>query len=973
MHYIDPLNIKNPIFIPSPLERARVRTIFNKKINFNKIMKKLAIMLLLFAGGIASSQAQNCKANDPLAVNKKIKKGTLPNGMTYYIYQTAVNKNTASYYIIQNVGSILENDQQKGLAHFLEHMAFNGTRNFEGKGILNTLQKQGAVFGKNINAYTSTDETVYNLDNIPSQDEAVVDTCLLVLHDWSNFLSLTNEEIDSERGVITEEWRTRQDAGQRIYSQLSPVYYNNCLYAQRTPIGDMNIIKNFDYQVLKDFYKDWYRPDLQAIAIVGDVNAVEIEEKIKKLFADIPAPQNPKKRFEIAIPENEMPVFKMALDNEMPNSGITYMIRHAAEKPDATFADLEKSTQRSISFSILNNRLSEMAQKQECPFKSAQIDYQGYSRLNAVFYISVLPKPNLQADAFTAVMTEWRRASEFGFSKGEIERAVAENISDYENYLEKQNEISHKSVIGMIKKNYLKHEIIGDPKAEFEMVKVILSNLDTKILQQQMNNLYTKKNRVVAVTGVENEKNLNQEQAFDIISKAENDTSLQPYIDSFTGKSLMGNIILKSGKIVSEEKTPAIDAITYVLSNGVKVHYKFADKNKKEVKLKAESYGGISLYDPKDMASVSRTASLAMMSGLGSLSNTDLEKVLKGKIAATSVEIDNFTETVSGAANVKDIETMMQMVHLRFAEPKFDPDMFSLLQQRMQNSLKNKEKDIRSKMSDSLTLAVYGKNNSKIRLFDQKFVDDLSFDKMKAVYLERFADVSNFEFYIAGDVTPEVLKPLLEKYIAGISGIKRNEKFKDNTAGWIADKIDKDVFIKMETPKSSVRIKFLEDCAYSQKNRIIASFLGDILTLRYTESLREKEGGTYGTQVSAGLGKLPKSTVSLSVSFDCDADKAEQLLPIVYQEIEKIKKGNILSEDVEKTRTNYIKIRADSKDFNAYSMDLIYNYFHNHYSMDDPKNYIDIVKSIAAKDIQKFADTFLKKAKSYEVVFKPLL
>lgn len=934
---------------------------------------KSALAFLFAIGNIFFSDAQNFKANDPIAVNQKVTKGILPNGMTYYIYPTAVNKNTASYYIIQNVGSILENDQQKGLAHFLEHMAFNGTKHFEGKGILNTLQKQGAIFGKNINAYTSTDETVYNLDNIPSQDGEVVDTCLLVLHDWSNFLSLTNGEIDAERGVITEEWRTRQDAGQRIYNQLSPFYYNNSLYAQRSPIGDMNIIKNFDYQVLKDFYKDWYRPDLQAIAVVGDVSAVDVEAKIKRLFADIPTPQNPKKRFEIAIPENDAPTFKLAFDKEITTSDITYMIRHTVEKPTGTFADLEKSTPRRIAFSLVNNRLSEMAQKQECPFKSAQVSYEDYSRLNDILYVGVSPKPNQQAAAFTAVMNEWVRACKFGFSKGEIERAVAENISTYENYLEKLNEISHKKVIKMVKDDYLKHEIISDPKAEFEMVKAILQHLDTKTIEAQLNQLYTDKNRVVAVTGVENETNLNQEQAFDIIAKAENDTTLQPYVDSFVGKSLMDGVILKFGKIVSEQKASQIDAVTYVLSNGVKVHYKFADKNKKDVKLKAESFGGASLYEPKDIPSVNRAASLAMMSGVGALSNTDLEKVLTGRKVNASVEIENLTETVSGSANVKDLETMMQLVHLRFAQPRFDSDMFALLKQKLQNSLKNKENDIRSKMGDSLTFAIYGKNNPKIRMMNQQYIDDLSFNKMKSVYQDRFADVTNFEFYVVGDVTPEVLKPLLEKYIASIEGVKRKEKFKDNTIAWVSNKIDRDVFIKMETPKSSVRIKYLEDYTYTQKNRILAAFLGDILTLRYTESLREKEGGTYGAQVSSNLGKLPKPTASLSIAFECDANKVEHLLSIVYQEIEKIKKGDIVTEDLEKTRTNYIKSRADSKDFNSYSMELTYNYFKNKYNMNDPKNYVNIVNSITEKDIQDFANSFLKNAKSYEVVYKPIL
>ncbi|AWK07068.1 peptidase M16 [Flavobacterium crocinum] len=936
-----------------------------------KYGRKISV-LLLFIGSLTFAQAQNYKANDPISVNQKIKKGVLPNGMTYYIYPTEVNKNTASYYIIQNVGSVLENDQQKGLAHFLEHMAFNGTKNFEGKGILNTLQKQGAVFGRNINAYTSTDETVYNLDNIPSKDGGVVDTCLLVLHDWSNFLSLTNEEIDAERGVITEEWRTRQNARARIYNQLAPYYYNNSLYADRMPIGDMEIVKNFKYQVLKDFYKDWYRPDLQAIAIVGDINADEIEAKIKKLFADIPTPVNPKKRFEIAIPERTEPTFKLALDKEISTSNISYMIRHTAEKSTNTYAELEKSTQRSLAFSILNSRLTEMAQKQECPFKSASVGYQNFSRLNDIWSLNVSPKPEKQAEAFAMVMNEWVRACKFGFSKGEIERTVAENISGYENYLEKLNEISHKDVIGMVKDDYLNHEVIADPKAEFEMIKSILKNVDTKILQEQISKLYTVQNRVVAVTGVEKENNLTQEKAFDIIQKAENDASLQPYVDTFEGKTLLGNLKINSGKIVSEKKETAIDATTFVLSNGVKVHYKFADKNKKQVDLKAESFGGSSLYEPQDLPSVGRATELALMSGVGELSNVDLTKVLKGKIAGSSVDVSSLKETVTAWANVKDIETMMQLIHLRFVQPRFDNQMYKLLKERLENSLKNRANDINAKMGDSLTDVVYGKNNPRIQPLNQKYIDGLSFDKMKAFYLDRFADVSSFEFYIVGDVTPEVLKPLLEKYIASINGIKRKEKFKTDIPKWTSNKIDRDVFIKMETPKSSVRIAFLKNVAFSQRNRILVSYLSDVLTLRYTESLREKEGGTYGAQVRGTMDKLPISKANLQINFDCDADKVEHLLPIVYQEIDKIRKGEIAAEDIEKTRTNYLKSREDSKNFNSYSMNLIYNYFENAYDMNDPKNYVDIVKSITAKDIQEFANSFLDKADSMEVVFKPL-
>ncbi|MFD2940700.1 M16 family metallopeptidase [Flavobacterium notoginsengisoli] len=937
---------------------------------FYKPKSLLAFLLLI--GCTFLNHAQSFKANDPIAVNQTIKKGVLSNGMTYYIYPTTVNKNTASYYIIQNVGSILENDQQKGLAHFLEHMAFNGTKNFEGKGILNTMQKQGAVFGKNINAYTSMDETVYNLDNIPSKEDSVIDTCLLVLHDWSGFLSLTNEEIDAERGVINEEWRTRQDARMRILNQMGPFVYNNSLYADRMPIGDMDIVKNFKYQALKDFYKDWYRPDLQAIAIVGDVNTNEIEAKIKKLFANIPMPKNPKRRFEIAIPDNNAPTFKLALDKEISSTSINYMIRHTAEKPTGTFTDLEKSTQRDIAFSLINNRLAEMGQKQECPFKGAQIGFQNFSRLNDILFIGIAPKPNKQQEAFTTVMKEWVRAYKFGFSKGEIERAVAENISSYENYLEKINEIPHKRIISMVKDDYLKHEVISDPKAEFEMVKEMLQKLDSKTLQEQLSKLYTPQNRVVTVTGVENENNLNQDQAFDIIEKAENDASLQPYVDTFVSKSLMDGTVLKPGKIVSEKEVKEIGATTYILSNGVKVHYKFADKNKKTVSLYADSYGGTSLYEKKDIPSAHRFSELALMSGVGAFSDTELDKMLKGKQANCIMYITAISENVSASANVKDIETMMQLLYLRFEKPRFDKEQFALLKERLQNNFKNREKDINSIMNDSLSVAVYGKNNSKVYPTNQQYIDGLSFDKMKAIYEDRFADVSNFEFNIVGDVAPEVLKPLLEKYIASIKGIKRKETFKDSKAKWISSKINKEIFIKMETPKSTVKISYTKDYAYTEKNKILASFLGDILTLRYTESLREKEGGTYGTRVQCVSTKYPVPTAILFISFDCDANRVDQLLPIVYQEIDEIKKGEIVSEDLEKTRTNYLKTKADSKNFNKYTSDLLYNYFRENYNMDDPKNYEDIVKSITVKDIQDFANSFLNKADSYEIVFKPL-
>jgi zinc protease len=706
-----------------------------------KYIKTLVLYSLLFCVGISSVNAQTFKAEDALVQNKKVKKGALANGMTYYIYPTAVNKGTASYYIIQNVGSILENDKQKGLAHFLEHMAFNGTKSFPGKGVMTTLEKQGAIFGQNINAYTSYDETVYNFDNIPATDPKVVDDCLLILHDWSHSLLLTNEEIDSERGVITEEWRTRQNAGARIFNQFSPFLFNHSLYTDRDVIGDMNIVKHFEYQVLRDFYKDWYRPDLQAIAVVGDVNVAQIEQKIKNLFADIPVIQNPLKRFEVVIPDHNEPLFKLATDKEITRSNISFVVTQKRVIQGNTFAYLQQAMVQNIAFSILNDRLNALSQKEDCAFIGASASYSNFTRTNDALSIEIAPKPNKQAVALATVMDEFVRASKFGFSDGEIQRAIASTVSFYENYIESENEVPHQSIIKAVKDDYLSHQVFTEPKAEFEMVKAIFKNLDSKTLQAELVREYTSKNRVIAVTGLENETNLTQEEAFSIIAKSENNPDLKPYEDTFSGKSLLTDVTIVPGKIVSEKPTKEIDATTFTLSNGVKVHYKFANKNVSDVQLRAESFGGASLYQPKDLPSLYLLSWLTQSSGLGTLSSTDLEKILTGKNAESSVNIEDLTETVSGNAKTKDLETMMQLVHLRFAKPRFDAEMFNIIKSNLENKLKNKDKDINTKMSDSLNAAIYGKNNPRIRVLNQEFINDLSFERMKAIYQERFCDV----------------------------------------------------------------------------------------------------------------------------------------------------------------------------------------------------------------------------------------
>ena len=935
-------------------------------------MKKtntLFITITLFFLSINLS-AQQINLNSPLPVDKTFKKGVLSNGMTYYLKSTDVTKNVASYYIIQNVGSVLENDNQQGLAHFLEHMAFNGTKNFKGKGILNTLEKHGLIFGRDINAYTSFDETVYNVNNIPTKPE-LIDTGLLVLHDWSNYLSLTNSEIDAERGVIKEEWRTRQNGGMRILQQNLGTMFNNTAYSKRIPIGSMDVIDNFEYKALRDFYHDWYRTDLQAIAIVGDINVDEMEKKIIKQFSKIPAVKNPRKRFVVKIPDNNELIYSIAKDKEVTTAQIAFEIRHDKSLKNETVADLKASLINSMITSMLSTRIRAISQKPDAPFLGAGIGFSSLSKASNSFSARISPKPDQQHKAFKVVLDEIIRAVRFGFTKEEIKRTTTQFTSFYANQVSRKNDLPHGALIRNIQQNYLENATITDVEKEFEITKAIFKSLTTKEVHQAIQKLYTKKNRSITVTGVEGKRNLTKKDALAIIKAAEQNRALTPYSDGFSGKTLISGLKFNQGKVVKENFNKTIGSTTFTLSNGVKVHYKFVDKNKNSVQLNAISNGGLSLLKDADLPSANLLGGVVQLSGLGDYSATDLPKVLAGKTASTNVSVSNLTESVSGSSTTKDVETMLQMVHLRFVKPRFDKNGYKVLMNNLDNYLLRRSKMISEKISDSITVTLYGKNNPKRRLFNKSLVKDVSFDKVKSIYLDRFNNAADFEFFIIGDVKANVLKPLLEKYIASIPTNNKKEEWKDNSTSWVSKKIDKDIYLKMEDPKSSVRISYKNNYKYNLKNSLIARALGDILQLRYTETLREQEGGTYGARARASVTKRPKQEANLSVSFDCNPDKVETLVAIVHQEIQKISNGIINQADVNKSITNYLKDRKQQKDYNRYEMSLLRNYFREGYDMNNPKNFENIVNSITAKDIQKFTKKLLKKAQKYEIVVKP--
>ncbi|MDD7888139.1 pitrilysin family protein [Flavivirga sp. 57AJ16] len=933
-------------------------------------MNRIVFYILITAFSF-SATAQKVNLNNTLPIDKTIKKGVLPNGMTYYIKSTDVVKDAASYYIIQNVGSILENENQRGLAHFLEHMAFNGTRHFPEKGVLNTLQKHGAVFGKDINAYTGFDETVYNLSNIPTKD-GLVDTCLAVLKDWSNYLLLTDEEIDAERGVIKEEWRTRQNGKMRLFQTSLPVTYNHSKYSDRLPIGLMSVVEGFEHKALRDFYHDWYRTDLQAIAIIGDINVDKVEQKIIEKFSKIPAVKNPRKRFMVDIPDNKEMLYSLGMDSEISAASINFGIRHKKSLETETVADLKEQLLESMVTRMLSARLSEQAQKPDVTFLSAAAGYRSLSRTSKTFSISIIPKENQQIEAFKAVLKEVERAIKFGYIQPEIDRTIAKIKSSYENQITKKNDISHKQIERTIQNNYLENKTISDIEEVYEISKILLDGISAEELHGTIKRLYTKNNRYLNVTGVEGQNNLTEAQAKQIIKTAENDSTILPYTESLEGKNLIpSNTPIKEGIITNTITNPDLESTTYVLSNGVKVHYKFVDKDKDKVVLRGISYGGKSLLNEGDLPSANLLGSFIQMSGLGNFSATDLRKVLAGKTANVRVNLGNINESVSGTSNTKDIETMLQMVYLYFVKPRFDEQAYQVLVSNINNHITKRSQDIREKMKDSLTVVLYGKNNPKKPIFNQDYASKISFEKIKSIYKERFQDASDFEFFIVGDVKESQLKLLLEKYLASIPTKGIVEQFKDNGAEWVSNKIDKNIYLIMENPKATVNISYKKEMPYSIKNNIYTNALGDILQLRVTETVRENEGGAYSPRASANFYREPKSLAYISFQFDCNPNLVNKLTEIVKGELQNIADGNIKEEDLNKIKANFIKERQQSKDRNSYDMKLLINFFRYGYNINDPKNFVDVVNSMSKEDIQNMAKQARDGGAFFEVVFKP--
>ena len=940
-------------------------------INMKHLFHSLLAVAFVLCAGFQQAVAQQMQF-PPLPVDKNVRIGQLDNGLTYYIRHNKLPENRAEFYIAQKVGSILEEPQQRGLAHFLEHMAFNGTKNFpgddKGLGVIPWCETVGIKFGTNLNAYTSIDETVYNISNAPIDRTGVLDSCLLILHDWSNYILLKDDEIDKERGVIREEWRSRNSGMLRVYTDLLPTIYQGDKYADCMPIGSIDVINNFPYKDIRDYYHKWYRPDLQGIVIVGDIDVDTVEAKLKAVFADVQKPVNPAERTYYPVADNKEPIVAIGTDKEVDDPSIEIYFKQDAT-PDSeknNVGYLASQYMTSMISSMLDARLSELVQSANPPFTRASSDYSDFfvAKTKEAFALSASSKADGIETALKTLLQETERARRFGFTESEYARARANYLQSLESAYNEREKTKHGSYVREYVQNFLNGEPIPGIEAKYAMMNQLAPNIPLQAMNMVMQQLVPDSNQVVIIAGPAKEglKYPTKEEVISLL-KGMKDLDLQAYVDKVSDEPLMKEAP-KGGKIISEKEGDIYGSTKLVLSNGVTVYVKKTDFKADEIRMKGTSLGGKSIFPDKDALNFAVMDNVIAVGGLGNFSQVDLTKVLAGKKVSVNAGLGATTENVFGTCSPKDFETMMQLTYLTFTAPRKDAEAFESFKNRMKAQLESAQANPLSSINDSLQKAMYN-NHPRVVMMKPEMVDQIDYDRILEMYNDRFKDASDFTFYFVGNIDLETAKPLIAEYLGALPAINRKETFKDTKMS-IRKGVYKNEYAKeQQTPTATIVFLYSGKAPYILKNDILLSFATQVLDMVYTEEVREKEGGTYGVNCYGDLQKYPKEQLLLQIVFQTDPAKKDKLAGIVVDELKKLAAEGPSDVHLQKVKEYMLKKYADNQKENGYWMNNLNDYFY--YGMDMTEGYTDIVNSITAKDIQKFVSDLLKQGNEIEV------
>lgn len=926
----------------------------------------LTIVALFFACNIYAQQGKIDNDNT-------IRKGILPNGMTYYIRHNAQTKGVADFYIAQKVGSILEEKRQRGLAHFLEHMAFNGTKHFPGNtlqpGIVAWCESVGIKFGANLNAYTSVDQTVYNISAAPVTREGVIDSCLLILNDWSHELLLTDKEIDKERGVIEEEWRTRRSgmAMQRLSEQAMPVIYAGTKYSDCMPIGNIDIVRTFPYNDLRDYYSKWYRPDLQAIIVVGDINEDKIEEKIKKLFAKIPLPQNPAHRIYYPIGNNEKMILYTATDKEQPTVNFTlYMKRDVTPKQERnTIQNYADDYKTNILRMAINDRLEELSRTKNAPFISASVRSGNFflASTKDAFELSGVLKEGKALEAIQLLVGEVERARANGITIDELKRGKAEMLSYAENDYNDRSNRRNGEFVEQCVQNFLEETPIIEPEKELEMVRKLDKTVTIDDVNALAKTIITNQNQVVTMFGPD--KNTFKMPTNSSIENAILKAQKQHYTPYKTQNTLTERLITKlpkPGSIISE-RTYKYGYTEFTLSNGLKVYVRPTNFEPDEVNLKLFSLGGKNIYPDSEMPNLTYLMAGATIGGVAQYNDLTLEKMLAGKTATVTPFIDNDTRGMAGTSNVKDTKTLLELVYLYFTQPRKDPQAFKNLMEQQQEFLTNAHVNPMLAYNDTLHKVAYATN--RMESMNKEQLKRVNYNRIMHIYKELFANAANFKLILTGNININKLRPLLCQYIATLPSNNAKE-----TIGTYEPKLvdGKKTYIfhkKQTTPTAITTIVIKGKMEYNNRNELLMDAIGQLLRIVYTEKVREDKGGTYSVQASGNLQHHPNDEALLRIAFQTDPQKYNDLIPIVYKELEKMATEGPSQQDLDKVKAYELKVYNQVLRMNNYWEYVLYTDLYNGIDVDTDFRYI--VENMTCGDIRTTLRNLLNQNNCIEV------
>ena len=933
----------------------------------------IAVIFLLPANAFSQAKSKKDKTKSSVAktevlpLDTAVRVGKLPNGFTYYIRKNIEPKNRVTMYLATKVGSILENDDQQGLAHFMEHMSFNGTKNFPKNELVSYLQKAGVRFGGDLNAFTSFDETVYQLP-IPTDDPLILKNGFQIMRDWAQDATLDSKEIEKERGVILEEKRLGKSAQQRLQDKYLPVIFNQSRYSNRLPIGTEEVLKNFKPETIRNFHADWYRPDLQALIVVGDIDVNATEKTIKELFSSLKSPKKPRARIEYTIPLTQKNQFFAATDKEFPVMVVQVLIKHPESKL-ITATDYRQSILRSLYNNVMGARIGELSKQANPPFIQAGSSISGFLGNLDVAMALVVGKPGQLENGFKAVWTEVERAKKFGFTQTELDRAKEALLQNMESAYKERDKTKSDSYVREYLNLFLNQEASPGIAYEYQFHKNNLGGITLDEVNGVVKKYLVDVNRDIVILGPDKEvANLPTEVIVNGWVSDVQKSEITAYVDNVSAKPLLATKPV-AGKVVAEKKIDGIGVLELTLSNGVKVKLKPTDFKNDEVNFTAYSPGGSSLYSDAEYESANRASSLINNSGVADYNSVQLTKYLTGKKVRVSPFIGERIEGISGSATPKDLETAMQLVYLYFTQPRNDVEVYKGLLSQEKASLANRSNDPPSVFSDTIS-AVLGNYSVRRTGPSIEKYDKINLDRAFEIYKDRFADASDFTFTFVGSFDNEKIKPLLEQYLGALPSTKRIESARDLGIHIPSGKLQKKVF-KGQEPKSTVRLTFSGVYEYNETENNLLDALSAVLNIKLIERLREDESGVYGVGSRASYSKYPQNRYSFTIAFGCSPDNVEKLIGSVLDEIKKIRDNGATQIDVEKMQAEERRVTEVQLKENGFWLGYLTGQFQNEENPEQILSYEEALKKITPEALKVAANKYLNGDNYVRLVLYP--